>query len=227
MPSILQPFAARIPGSAADEIFLKSHKLADQANLEFLNMSRDLDRSKKGHNHKLSVTMGGEETNPEKRRNSREIRRSLDISRGHNIGSRLRSLSHSHRRVKMDVSPSAVEPPKPRPAIQVPAVRYLLVSPLTPPTSTFVAPGLARGLWSRSVDENVTIKRHETLAVFGDQDMFASAKKMRDWAERMEKENPSGFFGVEIQGAGHFWVEQDAEKRLRDELQDWEKRVRV
>lgn len=227
MPSILQPFAARIPGSAADEIFLKSHKLADQANLEFLNMSRDLDRSKKGHNHKLSVTMGGEETNPEKRRNSREIRRSLDISRGHNIGSRLRSLSHSHRRVKMDVSPSAVEPPKPRPAIQVPAVRYLLVSPLTPPTSTFVAPGLARGLWSRSVDEDVTIKRHETLAVFGDQDMFASAKKMRDWGERMEKENPSGFFGVEIQGAGHFWVEQDAEKRLRDELQDWEKRVRV
>lgn len=225
MPSILQPFAAPLPGSAADEILLKSHKLADQANLEFLNMSRDYDRGRRGHKHKISVTMGGEETTPEKRRSSREIRRSLDTPRGHDIGSRLRSLSHGHRRAKNDVSPSAVGAAKPPQAIQIPMVRYLLVSPLTPPTSTLVAPGLARGLWNRSVDEDATIKKHETLAIFGNQDMFASEKKMRDWVAKMSNDNPSGFSGVEIQGAGHFWVEKGVEKQLRGELRAWEKRV--
>lgn len=225
---ILQPFAAPLTGSAAQEILLCVHKIADQANLEFINTARDHERrSRRGHEHKLSVQMGGEETSPEKRRSSREVRRSVDGGRGLDIGTRLRSLSHSHRRSK-DASP---QPPtlttEPRPAIRVPEVRYLLVSPLTPPTSTLAAPALAHGFWNRSGDEDATLKRHETLAVYGDQDMFSSAKKMREWVARMEKENQRGFRGFEVTGAGHFWFEEGVERQLREALQRWEQRVRV
>jgi hypothetical protein len=110
--------------------------------------------------------------------------------------------------------------------IQVPEVRYLLVSPLTPPTSTLATPGLARLFWSRAGNEDATLTKHETLAVYGDQDMFASAKKMREWVVRMEKENHGGFCGVEVTDAGHFWHEQGVERQLREALRLWEKRVR-
>jgi hypothetical protein len=226
VPSILQPFAAPPTGSAAHEALLCAHKLAAQANLEFLNLARDrARRSRRAHDHKLSVKMGGEETTPGKRRSSREIRRSLDGGKSLYIGGRLRSLSHGHRRPKDPLPQPPAELEK-RPAIQVPEVRYLLVSPLTPPTSTLATLGLARGFWGRPGHEDATLTKHETLAVYGDQDMFASAKKMREWVVRMEKENRGGFCGVEVTDAGHFWHEQGVERQLRETLQLWEKRVR-
>ncbi|KAL1613131.1 hypothetical protein SLS60_001363 [Paraconiothyrium brasiliense] len=226
LPSILQPFAAPFAGSAAHEIVLCAHKLSDQANLEFINIARDQERRNRvRHEHKLSVKMGGEETSPEKRRSSREIRRSIDGGRSLDIGSRLRSLSHSHQGRK-NISPQPPAIVGMIPAIQVPEVRYLLVSPLTPPTATLAAPGLARGFWNRSGDEDATLKRHQTLAVFGNQDMFASAKKMREWATRIDEDNHVGFSSIEVQGAGHFWHEPGVEQQLRETLQFWEKRVR-
>lgn len=219
LPSILQPFAAPIPGSAAHEILLCAHKIADQDNLEFINTARDRERSRRrGHEHKLSVKMGGEETSP-------EIRRSFDGRRSLDIGSRLRSLSHGHRRGK-DASPQPPAGPEKKPAIQVPDVRYLLVSPLTPPTSTLAAPAFARGFWSKSGNEDVTLKIHKTLAVYGDQDMFASTRKIREWVARMDVENQGDFRGVEVTAAGHFWHEQGVERQLREALQLWERRVR-
>ncbi|KAJ4358599.1 uncharacterized protein N0V89_003183 [Didymosphaeria variabile] len=226
LPSVLQPFAAPITGSAAHEILLCAEKISAQANLEFINIARDHERlSRRGHEHKLSVKMGGEETSLENRRSSREIRRSVDGGKSLDIASRLRSLSHSHQRRK-DTAPQPPAEAGRRPAIQIPEVRYLLVSPLTPPTSTLAAPGLARGFWNRSGDEDVTLKRHETLAVFGDQDMFASARKMKEWAARLNKDNNVGFHSVEVEGAGHFWHEPGVEQQLREALQLWEKRVK-
>jgi hypothetical protein len=99
VPSILQPFAAPPTGSAAHEVLLCAHKLAVQANLEFLNLARDRERrSRRGHEHTLSVKMGGEETNPGKRRSSREIGRSVDGGRSLDIGGRLRSLPPNLKR---------------------------------------------------------------------------------------------------------------------------------
>ncbi|KAF1973070.1 hypothetical protein BU23DRAFT_533987 [Bimuria novae-zelandiae CBS 107.79] len=238
IPSILNPFAAPITGSAAAEIILKAHKLVDQVNLEFINAARDRERSraqKGGHSpeHKLGpIAMGGEETSPEKRRSSRDIRRSLDTSRTRELGNRWRSLSHAGkgRRARGDAEPTLADTTAERSAVQVqvqvPDVKYLLISPLTPPTSRLVAPGLARGFWNRAIEEDATIKKHETLAVFGDQDMFASARKMREWAEKIGTDNPRGFVAEEIKGAGHFWVEDGVERQLREALQAWEKRVR-
>lgn len=227
VPSILQPFAAPISGSAAEEIVLRAHKLADQSNLEWINIARDSSRKRRaGTEATLSVTVGGEETSPERRRSSREIRRSMDGRRSLDIGGRLRSLSHRHR---TDSNPQT--PPEGnvvRPSITVPEVRYLLVSPLMPPVSALAAPALVHKFWNRSLHTSGqdVIAKHQSLAIFGDQDIFTSVKRVRDWASRLQTGSDSKFGSVEIQGAGHFWHEPGVEDKLRLALTDWEKRIR-
>lgn len=229
VPLILKSFAAPITGSAADEILLRARKLADQSNLEWINAAREQAREMRRRKHaqepKLSVTMGGEETSPEKRRSSREIRRSFDGSRSLNLKTRLRSLSHRRRE---DGSP--VTPPEEKNIIPItpPEVRYLLISPLTPPVSTLAAPALGPKFWNRSKDSHQEIfGMHKTLAIYGDQDVFTSAKKTRDWSDQLKVKPRSRFSSIEVEGAGHFWVEKGAEEKLRCALRDWEVEVRV
>ncbi|KAF2254556.1 hypothetical protein BU26DRAFT_514441 [Trematosphaeria pertusa] len=227
VPSILQPFANPASGSAADEILLRAHKLADESNLEWINAARDNERQKRsrGHEGKLSVTVGGEETSPEKRRSSREIRRSLDGRRSLDLSGRLRSLSHRRRKEGLPQTPT--ESSTASLTITVPDVKYLLISPLMPPVSTLAAPVLGYKFWNKShgVCQEVVAK-HVSLAIFGDHDIFTSAKKVRDWAERLKSESGSRFSSVEIAGAGHFWHEHGAEEKLRTALREWEAQVR-
>lgn len=227
VPSILQPFSAPLSGSAADEILLRAHKLADQSNLEWINLAKDHDRRKRrGTENKLSVTMGGEETSPEKRRSSREIRRSMDGRRSLDIGNKFRSLSNRHQQ---DESPQT--PPENtsiRPAITVPEVRYLMISPLMPPISGLAAPALVHKFWrSQDIATQDVFAKHDCLAIFGDQDIFSSVKKARDWSERLQKKSGTQFGSVEVKGAGHFWHEQGVERELRAALMKWEECVRV
>lgn len=223
VPSILQPFTAPFDGSAASEIVLRALKLADQSNLEWINLARDAERQRRhGHENKLSVTMGGEETSPEKRRTSREIRRSMDGRRSLDLGGRLRSLSHSHPRRRKGSAPNT--PPEDvsvKVTIEIPEVRYLLISPLTAPISTLAAPGIGHGFWNRSQDHHEVIGKHVSLAVYGDQDIFASSKKLHQWAEKLSSEQMSAFSYVEIAGAGHFWHEHGVEEKLRSALKEW------
>ncbi|KAF1949129.1 hypothetical protein CC80DRAFT_497715 [Byssothecium circinans] len=236
IPTILRPFAAPLTGSAADEILLRARKLADQLNLEWINLARDLERRQRNHRNanKLAVTMGGEETSPEKRRSSRDIRRSMDgngsgsARRSLDIGNRLRSLSHRRPAIQ---SPNPQTPPEttPRSAIAIPEVRYLLVSPLTPPISTLAAPALVPKFWSKGVNgaSGDVVAKHETLVVFGEQDIFSSVKKVREWVKAVRGQaGNSRFEGVEVHGAGHFWHEEGVERGLRDALGSWGVRVR-
>ena len=233
VPSILHPFAGPIPGSAASEILLRAHKLADQSTLEWINLARDRDRRKNTSNGTattLSVTMGGEETSPEKRRSSREIRRSMDGG-GHrslDLGRRMRSLSHRRRKDDDALAQADIPPEKKAEeiAIVMPDVRYLLISPLTPPVSTCAAMGLGHKFWARGKEgSGEVIGKHKALAIFGDQDVFSSAKKTRDWAERLREESRERFSAVEIAGAGHFWHEHGVEGELRAALRAWEGQV--
>ncbi|KAF3045604.1 hypothetical protein E8E12_010504 [Didymella heteroderae] len=218
--SILQRFSNPLAGSAFDEVLLRAHKLADQSNLEWINLARDAERERRSRKHELqtSVTIGGEETSPEQRRRSREVKRSLDIPRSLDLGHRLRSLSHRGRRT--GTSTTSLEKTEMR--LAVPEVRYLLISPLTPPISTLAAPALGPKLWGRSTDSNTTsIGRFVSRAIYGDQDIFASAKKTRDWSDHLRAEHGSKFSSVEISGAGHFWVEKGVERQLRTALSGW------
>jgi alpha/beta superfamily hydrolase len=220
--SILQPFSKPLSGSSAEEVILRAHKLAEQSNLDWINQARFRAHEQKRRKHELksTVVMGGEDTSPEKRRSSREVRRSTDGSRSLDIKQRLRSLSHRGRRGDFSVTSKRVE-------ITIPEVRYLLVSPLAAPISTLAAPALGPKFWGRARDgSQEMIGQVESLAIYGDQDVFASAKKIRDWAGQLKADHGPRFSSVEVSGAGHFWVEGGVEKELRSALKEWEAGVR-
>ncbi|KAF2132218.1 hypothetical protein P153DRAFT_334908 [Dothidotthia symphoricarpi CBS 119687] len=228
LSSILQPFATPVLGTAADEILLRAHKLSDQTNLSRLQLLRDHERGRKDktdHGRTLSVIHGGEETPSDKRRSSREVRRSVDGfgRHSHDLGDRLRNISH--RKPKDEISP--VQLVTRNAAISMPDVRYLLISPLTLPISTLAAPALGQMFWSRGKDKSQdVIGKHTSLAVYGDHDVFSSAKKIREWAVQLRAEPGSCFSSVEVAGAGHFWVEKGVEEKLRNALREWEVGVR-
>ncbi|KAG9189479.1 hypothetical protein G6011_06347 [Alternaria panax] len=227
VPTILQPFSAPVAGTAADEIVLRARRLADQSNLGWINLARDETRAKRKSRARNElrppVTMGGEEASPEKRRSSRDVRRSLEGSARHEIKTRLRSLSHRRRESHEPVSQLEIKSA----SITMPHVRYLLISPLTSPISTLAAPALIHRFWSRSKDDHQdVVGKHISLAIFGDQDAFTSSKRIRDWSEQLKAEPASRFTSVEVVGAGHFWIEGDVEVRLRSALKDWESAVR-
>jgi pimeloyl-ACP methyl ester carboxylesterase len=172
------------------------------------------------------MTMGGEDTTPEKRRTSRDVRRSVDRGLNVDLGNRLRSFSHSHHKHK-DNSPALLPETVRTVPISTPEVRYLLVSPLTPPISTLLAPALGHKFWKQPrVGGQEPIAKHATLAIYGDQDIFTSAKRLQEWSEQLRAMPRSHFSSVEVAGAGHFWVEGGVEEKLRGALSHWEVRVR-
>jgi hypothetical protein len=99
-------------------------------------------------------------------------------------------------------------------------VAYLLVSPLQGLVSHLVT------LWSSKFWKD-TIPNHDmkltvdpTLAVFGDDDVFVSVKRLRSWADRLiEASKDSGKFRyAEVSGAGHFWQDYEAVKTLQEKV---------
>ncbi|KAF2003905.1 hypothetical protein P154DRAFT_404110, partial [Amniculicola lignicola CBS 123094] len=241
LPSILHPFAAPIAGSSAAEIVLRARKMADQSNLEWINLAQEHARHKDDSSNthapgRASMTiMGGEETSPDVRRSSREIRRSIDGGNrlSLDISRKIRSVSHSHLHRKKKSHDHFDERPLAAPdaaltphlPITLPSIRYLLVSPLTPPLSTLAAPGLGIKSW-RGGHHVDMIGKHPSLAVYGDQDPLSSAKKVQLWGEQLTKENGERFRAVKISGAGHFWHEEGIGGRLREVLREWEGVVR-
>jgi pimeloyl-ACP methyl ester carboxylesterase len=55
-----------------------------------------------------------------------------------------------------------------------------------------------------------------TLAIYGDQDVFVAAKRVRDWANRLSKAPGSHFRAQEVATAGHFWREGRVIYTMRD-----------
>ena len=220
VPSILRRFTGPLTGLAADEIILRASKLAEQSNLAWIKLARDhkRDKNKKKHEHKTSLTIGGEETSPDVRRSSREAKRSFDIPHSMYLGHRLRSLSHRGQTRKN--STSSLEQPDVR--IATPEIRYLLISPLTSPISTLAAPALGQRLWGRSKDTDMTsVGKLASLMIYGDQDVFVSAKKIRDWSDQLKTKYGPTFSSIEVIGAGHFWAEPGVEEQLRVALREW------
>lgn len=70
-----------------------------------------------------------------------------------------------------------------------------------------------------------------TLALFGDDDVFVSVKRLRSWTGRLEKmgkenkRNSLVFRYREVQGAGHFWHDHDALEILKEEVHDFAARL--
>jgi alpha/beta superfamily hydrolase len=112
----------------------------------------------------------------------------------------------------------------------VTTISYLLVSPLLPPVSQLltafsalsVSVGGKSSAQARPAGRPAEqLSAHRTLALFGDQDTFTSARKLQRWSAEMARMSQSGFTGCEIEGAGHFWRENGVETRARRALQEW------
>lgn len=103
-------------------------------------------------------------------------------------------------------------------------VGYLLVSPLQGLVNSLAT------LWtSKCWKEKDSISENEmkftvdpTLAIFGDDDVFVSAKRLRAWAEKITDASKEGgncqFRYTEVSGAGHFWHDRQAVKILQNQI---------
>jgi len=97
-------------------------------------------------------------------------------------------------------------------------VSYLLISPLQGLVTKLAT------MWSntsrpktkdpssKTKDTNCDVEKklveNDTIAIFGDEDIFSTSKKLRLWADRLGSNINSRFRHVEISGAGHFWHEE-------------------
>ncbi|KAJ5041552.1 uncharacterized protein L3040_005135 [Drepanopeziza brunnea f. sp. 'multigermtubi'] len=104
-------------------------------------------------------------------------------------------------------------------------IGYLLVSPLQGVINSLAT------LWTSNpwrergpLPENeIKFTVDPTLALFGDDDAFVSAKRLRPWAEKLselscERGGEARFRYVEVPGAGHFWHDRRAVSVLRDQI---------
>jgi alpha/beta superfamily hydrolase len=226
---ILEHFSLTTAGSAAAEILLRAHTLSAQSNRDLEDSGQSKTHS--SHEHSLTVKMGGEETSPEIRRSSREIRRSSERARSLDLQHSIRSISLRRRR-RDDNSLSIIESRVERPESASPAVEantypavstaYLLISTVPAPLSTLMIPAVEHKIWNRHKDYHAdNIVQRPTLALFGDQDGFVAVRKYRHWAARLKAELGSRFEYQEVTGAGHFWHEEGAELHLRNAIQKW------
>lgn len=111
----------------------------------------------------------------------------------------------------------------------VPRAAYVLLSPLQGLVSNLAT--MSRSPWGDDPAAEAKLRRCPTLAVFGDRDVFVSAAKLRSWAARMGRGGVKGggdgglsasaFRGLEVEGAGHFWVEEGVLGRMMDGVEEF------
>lgn len=111
-------------------------------------------------------------------------------------------------------------------------VSYLLVSPLLPPLSNFLTifsrlsldVGVKKSTEWKSIPCHkpaTQLCKHKTLAIYGNDDGFTPAKKLRKWSDELSLVPQSRFQYCEIDGAGHFWRGNDVEEQARHALRNW------
>ncbi len=70
-------------------------------------------------------------------------------------------------------------------------------------------------------DDETNLIACGTLAIYGDADMFTSARKVRQWAADLTRRPGSAFEASEIEGAGHFWNEEGVADELGAVVRRW------
>ena len=237
---ILQRFTEVQKGTAEAEIRLRAASLAAQWNQDAqlrheIRRGRSLtaqgDRSPSAN--ALSVTVGGDESEPGSRRPSQESRHSMDVVR--------RSFERTRKSLGRRPShecplSSECEDRLTSTAPKAPQAYYLLISPLLPPVSSF-ATMFSKLSASRShkgpLNEPTPLEQCDrltscgTLAIYGGKDFFTSQKKLRAWSEALRSKSNSRFDFHEVSTAGHFWREEGHEAELRHAIRDWLEQIRA
>lgn len=105
--------------------------------------------------------------------------------------------------------------------MKTPRYRFLLVSPLLPPITWLLSCTSISNLWTKQQDNYHQLTQNPTLALFGDQDVFTSGRKLKCWGETLRKVPSSRFEFRSIPGVGHFWQESGATQALRESIHQW------
>ena len=106
---------------------------------------------------------------------------------------------------------------------------YLLVSPLLGTVAGLATMSLST-LWTSHPTHHLpntsNLTQNPTLIIYGTEDFFTSAKKVRRWCAALGRESLSfhgqgGFRSREVACAGHFWREEGVEEVLRGCVGGW------
>ena len=115
-------------------------------------------------------------------------------------------------------------------------ISYLLISPLLPPISLFLSLfakfSLEVGIGTSVKGKDIPCPKptdqlcaHRALVIYGNEDTFTSASKLRNWAADIARESRGRFEAHEIDGASHFWREDGVEAQARGILREWVRRL--
>ena len=210
---ILAPFSRPEEGSTAAEIRRRALHLADAWN--------DEHRARRRHAH-ASALHGGE-CEPGSRRSRELSRRSVEFLR--------RSMDRSREKLGLSPRRTAVTAAETLREVGLPSLRlaFLLVSPLLPPVSSLLSMFARHGLLHRSSNSGLEddeaqasrLARGPTIAIYGDDDLFTSSKKLRRWTSRLKQRPESSFQATEIPNAGHFWHSPEVQRTLANTVTLW------
>jgi len=193
----------------------------------------------------VSLRVGGDEENRKSHDSRRSLSTELEVAVRQGVADLLARTARA-RRNKEAPNEQAQEPTERLPPVAGLTFRsaYLLVSPLQGiitnlatmsfPSPLSIGPGKLLSRWllqpeeqtpaepnvlSRSICPGAEDKltQNTTLAIYGDRDVFVSARKLREWATRLQTLEGSHFHAIEVSGAGHFWAQSRKYARI---LQD-------
>ncbi|ETI29239.1 phosphatidylserine decarboxylase [Cladophialophora carrionii CBS 160.54] len=233
---VVELFKLETPDSAGTEIKRRAEELSRDARAYFDMYSASTTLTVAGspgtprgqiRKTKPGVIMGGYESGRISRENSRKsidterIRQSLDRVR-RKIGSQADSPSTPSS--SASVTEAATSPlAEPAPTV-LPDVAYLIVSPILSMAASFttmfsklrfVAKGLQGASASEGEFHQLTV--HPCCCLYGNKDVFTSARKLQRWTEELKARPGSRFMAVEAD-AGHFWREADGIVRFKQGL---------
>lgn len=77
-------------------------------------------------------------------------------------------------------------------------------------------PGLQDNEVEGSAEAEEKLIQNPTLAIYGDRDGFVAAKRLREWASRLQGVPDSRFRAHEVSNAGHFWTQGKVAYTMRD-----------
>ena len=179
------------------------------------------------------VAMGGYESEAANRRISRESsRKSLDMEKIRRSVDRTRQRIMTRTKSDHDIHTPPTPIPYLTPKATKPEVAYLIVSPVLPPvsgfTTMFTKPTFERvdrqtgKIFMRdTASKDNKFVASPTCLIYGNKDMFTSSKKVQKWARDLSSRAGPSFSSYEIEGAGHFWTEENVSQRLQESIAKW------
>jgi hypothetical protein len=228
---IVERFDSKERSDSASVILDRALTLGTRSAERLTAESRDKDQDESQHKDRSStyraspLTVGGEDTGSPSRKREHHVRSIPKILkhtiRRHSNPSRMRSTAtETSAPVKVNKHITfEIE------------VRYLLVSPVLVPFSTILPPvgapsllallGMHDSAASEAKGTGFMSLLTSTLVAFGTSDNFTSAKRLRQWTERLARRSDGRLQWFALDDAGHFWREEGAITTLQSRIMKW------